>query len=282
MQSSLFAPDPDTVPDKPADRRPVQMRVLVTVKAAPNPSQTYGETVCVAGLRLDPDSEGWVRLYPVNFRELDSGSRFSKYDVVALQAKPNPGDPRGESWRPLIDTLAVETSLSTWPRRQQYVNDFIGGTMCGLIDAARRNPAAKSLAAIRPRQVTGLDIKPHGGWTADEQRRIDGYVSQLEIPGTGRGQRTALQAPRFRGWYRYLCQAPGCPQHRQGIYDWEWVALQRQPGVARLDDGEARGALRKRFLDEICGDGKDLVFFVGNQQKRPQGFMVLGLFYPPR
>lgn len=47
------------------------MRVLITVKAAPNPSATYGETVCVAGLRLDLDAAGWVRHYPINFREFD-------------------------------------------------------------------------------------------------------------------------------------------------------------------------------------------------------------------
>lgn len=27
--------------------------VMVTVKTYPNPSETYGETVCVAGVRLD-------------------------------------------------------------------------------------------------------------------------------------------------------------------------------------------------------------------------------------
>ena len=65
------------------------MRVLITVKAAPNPSEKYGETVCVAGLRLDLDAGGWVRLYPVNFRELDSDGKFRKYDVVSLMARPN-------------------------------------------------------------------------------------------------------------------------------------------------------------------------------------------------
>jgi hypothetical protein len=152
--------------------------------------------------------------------------------------------------------------------------------MCGLIEAARERPPARSLAAIRPRKVTGIDIEPHGPWTADEQRKIDAYVNQLELPGISRGARTALEPPRFRGWYRYSCRAPGCGQHRQGIYDWEWVALQRN--LAGRSDTEARAALQTRFLDEICAPSRDVAFFVGNQQKRPQGFMVLGAFYPPR
>jgi len=279
-QGSLFGAEPGSTPAKPADGRPVRMRVLITVKAAPNPSEKYGETVCVAGLRLDLDAGGWVRLYPVNFRELDSDGKFRKYDVVSLMARPNPGDPRAESWRPLMDTLKVETHLPPWQRRQRYIDEYVDGTMCGLIEAARERPPARSLAAIRPRKVTGIDIEPHGPWTADEQRKIDAYVNQLELPGIGRGPRTALDPPRFRGWYRYTCRAPGCGQHRQGIYDWEWVALQRN--LAGRSDTEARAALQARFLDEICAPSNDLVFFVGNQQKRPQGFMVLGAFYPPR
>jgi len=279
-QGSLFGPEPGAVPAKPAAVRPVRMRVLITVKAAPNPSERYGETVCVAGLRLDIEAAGWVRLYPINFRDLDAGGRFRKYDVVSLEARPNPSDPRAESWRPLMDTLKVETHLPPWQRRQQYIDEYVDGTMCGLIEAVRRDPPARSLAAIRPYEVTGIDIEPHGPWTAEEQRKIDAYVNQLELPVFDRGPKTALEAPRFRGWYRYLCQAPGCGQHRQGIYDWEWVALQRKL-VGRSDD-DARAELRKRFLDSICAPSNDLVFFVGNQQKRPQGFMVLGAFYPPQ
>jgi hypothetical protein len=64
--------------------------------------------------------------------------------------------------------------------------------MCGLIEAVRQNPPARSLAAIRPREVTGIDIEPHGPWTADEQRKIEAYVNQLELPGLGGGPRTAL------------------------------------------------------------------------------------------
>ena len=35
------------------------------------------------------DNAGWVRLYPINFRDLGDDSKFKKYDVVAT-ARPNP------------------------------------------------------------------------------------------------------------------------------------------------------------------------------------------------
>lgn len=278
-QPSLFAPEPGTTPEKPTGL-PVRMRVLMTVKAARNPSARYGETVCVAGLRVDPDNPGWVRMYPINFRELDSDSSFRKYDVVTVTARPAHDDPRAESWRPDMSTLVRENFLPPWRKRQAFVADHIEDSMCALLRAVRQDPPGRSLAAIRPRQVIGLDIESHPGWTSDEQAKIDLYVNQLELPGFSHGPRTPLEAPRFRGWYRYRCADSGCGEHRQGIIDWEWVAFQRRlPGT---DDQGLRDALRKKFLDEMCAARNDVVFFVGNQAKRQHVFMVLGVFYPPR
>jgi hypothetical protein len=47
-QGSLFGPEAAPVA-KAVDDAWRRMKVLVTVKAAPNPSAAYGETVCVAG-----------------------------------------------------------------------------------------------------------------------------------------------------------------------------------------------------------------------------------------
>lgn len=79
IQPSLFAPDPDAVPAKPSGDDVERMTLLIVVKAAPNPSQTYGETVCVAALRIDPHKPGWIRLYPINFRALEDPKAFRKY-----------------------------------------------------------------------------------------------------------------------------------------------------------------------------------------------------------
>lgn len=281
-QLSLFAPDAEhlAASAKPIRNRPVRMTVLIVVKAAPNPSERYGETVCVGGIRLDVEHSSWVRLYPINFRELDDQSRFKKYDIVSVEASPSVGDPRHESWRPRMDTLVRKSHLTTWSRRAPYIADHVADSMCGLLAAVRENPPARSLAAIRPLRVSGIEIERHPGWTPDEQAKIDRYVNQLELPGIGRGSKTALDAPRFKGWYRYQCEAGGCPGHRQGIYDWEWVALQRR--LTDRDDAAAKAALQERFLGQICAPANALLFFVGNQVKRQHSFMILGAFYPRR
>ena len=150
--------------------------------------------------------------------------------------------------------------------------------MCELLTAVRDHPPARSLAAIRPRLVKDLEIKPHGGWDPAEQAKIDRYVQQESLFSSG--PRRALEAPRFKGWYRYLCQSSTCKGHRQGIYDWEWVALQLR--FSHLDDAALTALLRRNFFDQMCGPAYDTVFYVGNQKKHQNVFMVLGVFYPKR
>ena len=274
-QLSLLGDATDPNPDEPRTRQ--SMRVLVTVTAAPNPSQTYGETVCVAGLRLDPGCEGWIRLYPVNLRHL-GGDRFHKYDVLDLVARPQTkNDQRLESWAPELATIKAVAHVNGWPKRMAHLSPMIRTDMCAMVEAARNNARAASLALIRPTKVLGFDVEPHPGWSADEQSKIDGYVNQLDLLGE---DRSPLEPPRFRGWYRYRCSSSGCGGHRQGLIDWEFVAHQRH--LDKLPDGEAMAALRQRWLHEICRPENDVLFYVGNQAKRRHVFSTLGAVYPRR
>ena len=76
-------------------------KVLVTVKTYPSPSDRYGETVCVAGVRLDRGAPEWIRLYPMKFRLVDYAQQFAKYEVVEVPVnRPGTRDPRPESMRP--------------------------------------------------------------------------------------------------------------------------------------------------------------------------------------
>ncbi|WP_244367538.1 NACHT domain-containing protein [Micromonospora echinofusca] len=133
FRSSETGPDP-----KPGDNRTVRLQLLITVKAAPNPSEKYGETVCVAGLRTDMLRPKWVRLYPINFRHLDSDEAFKKYDIISVDAKPARQDQRRESWKPLMDSIEKARHLDGWRSRQ----------LAGCPRAPRRSPPP-------PRQASG-------------------------------------------------------------------------------------------------------------------------------
>lgn len=277
-QTSLFGPTGEDPEPKPATDTPQRLRVLITVKAAPNPSANYGETVCVAGIRADLARPGWVRLYPINFRYLGEEESFTKYDIVEVDAVPARQDQRRESWRPRMQTLVKVAHLEPWKPRQAWLDPYVEGSMCRINNAAREYRDAPSLALVRPREVDALVVKPHPGWSKTEQEKIDAYVNQLDL--IDNRPRTPLEAPRFKASYRYRCHERACHGHDQGLLDWEFVALQRK--LADRADDELRQALQQQFLTMMCDPKRNAAFYVGNQAKRVNVFSVLGVYYPTR
>lgn len=265
-------------PSKPPPRAIERLELLITVKAAPNPSARHGETVCVAGLTTDMAQPRWVRLYPINYRYLEHDKRFNKYDIVQVDAVPAENDQRVESWRPRMDTMVPVDHLRPWRPRQPYLEPVVEESMCSIFQTAKADPRAPSLALVRPRRVLDFKVTPHPGWTQDEQGKIDAYVNQLDLFDPA--PKAPLEAPRFRGSYRWRCWEPGCDGHTQTILDWEFVALQRR--LQHLDDAAAATELRLKFYDQLCGPQRDVAFFVGNQAKRHHTFSILGVYYPPR
>ena len=76
---------------------PETKKVLITVKAYPNPSKKYVETVCCAG--IDTDTLRWIRLYPIPFRDLDESQQFKKYTVIEARCWKAEDDHRLESYK---------------------------------------------------------------------------------------------------------------------------------------------------------------------------------------
>ncbi|NES29192.1 hypothetical protein GCE86_18400 [Micromonospora terminaliae] len=277
-QMSLFGSSEAGPGPKPADDRTVRLQLLITVKAAPNPSEKYGETVCVAGLRTDVLRPTWVRLYPINFRHLDSDEAFKKYDIISVDAKPARQDQRRESWKPIMDRIQKERHLDGWRSRQPLLDPAVEDSMCRLNRDAQERADAQSLALVRPKEVRGLKVTPHPGWTADEQRKIEAYASQPDL-FSGRS-RSPLQAPRFKAAYHYRCHERGCNGHKQHVIDWELVALQRR--LVGYSDAALQEALEAKFLGEMCAANREVAFYVGNQAKRVHVFSVLGVYWPKR
>lgn len=275
---SLFGAGEAEPDPKPIDDSIIRIELLITVKAAPNPSEKYGETVCVAGLRTDKLKPTWVRLYPINFRHLDGNEAFRKYDIISIEAKPARQDPRHESWRPIMERIRKLGYLKGWRSRRPLLDPAVEDSMCRLNRGARERADAQSLALVRPREVSALKVTAHRAWTVEEQRKIEAHASQSDLLSNRR--MIPLQAPRFKAAYHYRCHERGCNGHQQHILDWELVALQRRLGGH--SDAALRDALESTFLTEMCATDRDVAFYVGNQAKRAHVFSVLGVYYPKR
>ena len=82
-----------------------KLRVLITVKTYPIPSSKYDELVCTAGVKETGD---FVRLYPINFRDLPFSKQYRKYQWIEIIASKHEGrDARKESYRPDSDSIQI-------------------------------------------------------------------------------------------------------------------------------------------------------------------------------
>jgi len=250
----------------------VEMEVLVTVKAYPTMSTTYGEAVCVAGVRLDTPTPEWVRFFPVRFRDLPSDKQFSKYQVIRLRAQKHSRDQRRETWRPDVDSIELGKLVPAgghWPARRRVVEPLVGPTMCQLHRARKGGGNGPSLGLVRPAQIRAIRVRTEEEWSLGQQAAA-GQGSLLT-------EKAELIKPAHAFHYSYLCEEPRCKGHVQKIVDWELGEAYRswpQRGADLLE------AIKAQWLDFMAAEKREPLFFVGDQHNHPGGFLVLGTFYP--
>lgn len=250
-------------------------RVLITVKASPEPSSKYGDTVCVAGIRLDTPNLEWIRLYPIPYRYMEQAQQFSKYDVLELNISKARNDPRPESFTPHLPSIK-RIGVAKMSDRSSYILPLVARTMCEVqrdIDADLNGP---SLAVVRARVIKRLSIDKHPGWTPAESQRLATWAGAPDLFGTPHARE--LHAPRLRASYVWICASPDCKEHTMRLLDWELVALQRK--FPQLGDAELAAIVRINFLTKMFPATKTAHFYVGNFAAGPKrkSFSILGTF----
>ena len=262
-------------------------RVLITVKAAPQLSAKYRETVCVAGVYLpEAGSPRLIRLYPVPFRYLTDDQQFQKYDIRTFTIALNPNDARPESRRVIFNgPVSLERNLPPWKERTEIVEQVEQLTMCELNRAARDGAPGPSLGLVTPEDVDKIVVRPIAPLSGEDRKIQERAHDQQELNIFNEAPRAitkVLEPPPFSAHLKYRCQDRACTSHTQGIIDWELTGLQRHVQQRGGGEDEIRKAIEYRFL-EIPTQAKRVVrIFVGNQAKRRHVFSVLGLYYPER
>lgn len=254
---------------------PEKARVLITVKASPEPSTSYGDTVCVAGIRLDSEKPEWIRLFPVPFRYLGEDQQFTKYEIVTLQLTKARNDPRPESYSPNLESITRGSVLPV-AARPNHILPLVNRTMCEVVEDIGEDLNGTSLAVVRAREITGMKFKTHGPWKPEEEKRLATWAEAPDLFGTPRAR--VLQPPRLKVYYTWFCESPNCHEHEQRLLDWELTAFQRR---WRNDSEEAvKDAIRQRFLTDMFPANKVPHFYVGNFAAGPKRktFSLLGLF----
>jgi hypothetical protein len=233
----------------------------------------HGEAVCVAG--FDLDNPRWIRLYPVPFRDLPFAQRFRKFDIVELEASES-SDPRPESYKPNADSIRVVGHLNARRavERRRHIEPLMRQSMCAIRREQQESRA--SLGIFRPLAPPELRIVEERSAWEPEKQMIVGQPSML-MPG-----KKGLEKLPFRFSYRYGCAGePTCPGHEQSIIDWE-IAEAFRKWRDRLGEHRALEHIEERWTRDLWAPERDSAVIVGNQFKSPQGFLILGVFWPPR
>lgn len=252
----------------------VTKRVLITVKAYPNPSKTYGETVCCAG--IDVETSQWVRLYPIPFRDLDSSQKFKKYTIISVCCWKAIDDHRLESYKIDMDSIELLSHLGTkrkWESRKAIVLPTVSPSFCSILADIEKN---KSLGVFKPCDIDFSWMKA----SLESEAKREASYAQLSFFDTNK---KAIEQIPFDFYYQFKCDGcPDCPGHKLSIIDWEIGQAYRDWRYKYKPQELLLQKIRQRWLDLICSEKNDVYFYVGNMRRFRDHFMVLGVFYPQK
>lgn len=250
-------------------------RILVTVKAYPNPSRRYGETICVAG--IDIDNMRWVRLYPIPYRDLDEDRRFKKYTIIQVRAIRPRDDKRPESFK--VDAGSIEKidyfdTKDKWERRKNVVLRTIDKSFCEIL--RKQEEGKKSLGIFKPKNIDFICCKAK----PKNQKARESCYAQLTFFNK---RKSVVEAIPFEFRYQFFCEnEPTCLGHNLLIIDWEIGQAYRDWRYKYKTEELLLNKIKQRWLSSMCSSKNDIYFYVGNMHRFPRNFMILGVFYPPK
>lgn len=250
-------------------------KVLVTVKAYPNPSRKYGETVCVAGIELE--SKQWIRLYPIPYRDLEDDKRFKKYNVIEIKASKAMDDKRPESFKVNIDSINIIDWYDTddcWKKRKNLLLHTRSSSLCEIYEESNRTD--KSLGMFKPENVNFIYQQAK----AKNKETREACYAQLSFYNK---DKDAVEQIPYDFKYSFNCQGRSdCKGHVLSIIDWEIGQSYRAWRWKYRKESVLLEKIKERWLDRMFSDKLDTYFFVGNWKRFRDNFMILGVFYPPK
>jgi hypothetical protein len=258
---------------------PEHLKVLITVKTFPIPSSKYDELVCTAGVT---ESGDFVRLYPINFRDLPFSQQYKKYQWLEVDAIKHTGrDSRKESYRPDCDSIKLVgepvSSADNWAERSRYALAKASLSMEEL--KAKQVEDKTSLGIFQPKEVFDLVSFPA---ERDWKAAFKAELSQQRLWET---RRASKEPPRKVPWkfqYKFICDDARCNGHQMMIEDWEVGALYWRCADGGATPDEACRMVKQKFLDQLCAAERNSHFYVGTILAHPKSWVVIGVLYPKK
>lgn len=228
------------------------------VKALPQPSRTYGETVCCAGVTADGN---WKRLFPVRFRHLRGDNSFTRWNWVKFSYRSPTRDKRDESCHVYEDSITIDGQLPQ-NERTRLLTPLVTGS------AKEAMTLGKSLTLIRPRNTKFVAKRKSAAHLAEEREAYKAAAQQTSIFDK---ELAELEPSPFEFRFQFE-DDDGRHDYQNGDWEthamfWRWQA----------EYGEAGALDRMRVVYDEQYPSKGMAFALGNQAKRPQTWQLLGV-----
>lgn len=232
---------------------------IILVKASPQISQKYGETVCCAGVTLTGE---WVRLYPVTFRRLEDAKQFGRWDRIRFHWRRSKDDHRPESRRVDQQSIEILGELAK-NERQRLLADL---EVTGLNAVAAQG---KSLALLRPQNPRFIIEPKTADEIAQEKSDYESICKQQDM--FYQEELLPLEPCPFKFKYRYRTD----DGDREGTcQDWETDATFFH-WRKRYGQEQALQQMQQVFGEEYPKKG--MVFAMGTHSRYPDVWLINGI-----
>jgi hypothetical protein len=241
-----------------------QEQALILVKAFPQPSQKYEETVCCAGVNAQGE---FVRLYPIRYRHLPPEKRFERWDVLEYEATRPTDDWRPESRHVNENSIRIVQSKAQ-TNDEQRVRLWAPHVSESLSALKEENKATeKSLGIIRPDPGTIKFKARRLSPTSEDDVQLQAAFKQVSLI-----EQNVLSELSVEYDFSYHFTSAGHP-HVMKIHDWEvqaaYFAYKRRYAHRALD------MLRQEYEERI--PQRNLHFVMGTMKAHPRQFIIIGL-----
>lgn len=282
-----FDPAAPFGPYVPPEGGPLECTIIV--KAAPERSKKYGETVCTAALL---DDGRFIRLYPIPIDEYwrDSIPKWTRVSLQAKQSDENASRPESHKVEDGLHKVAsplLRTNAGTpWDARMELVRKAVNAAgMAGV--RSQQTDHGTSLAIVKVRELLDFRITAALDNVVEQADRRVSPQQTLTGEVIMEGSRIDKVHHVFR--YTWRCFGRCCDDDAEGqgyhdttCEDWELFQSFRQWRKAYPDDLEFMQALKNMYFD--CMAQSDLHFAMGtpSDPARQNSWMIVGLVYPGR
>lgn len=241
-------------------------RLYILVKAYPQPSQRYKETVCCAGIT---DDGKLLRLYPIPYRHLKPEQRFDRFDECEMRVwRASPEDFRPESYKVDPESIKIIRKGDSIPSEQKVKLwlPFVADSLTNLKE--QNQTTERSLGIIKP--DTGsvkFSWKVAKQESSDDQSLADCAFKQMSL---FENQHVKPLVADYVFGYRFT--SGGIP-HDMKIHDWEIQATYYR--YRKRYGDEALDMMNKEYGGNIPSNNLHLI--LGTMKAHPRQFIIIGL-----